>query len=85
MSYLYDKSFAIMKCNSWEEKVAVESIFSAVEKMINELVPQIVEKYINEHKEKLLIEIDTVLNGKTINPNNINSAIREAILRQLNN
>ena len=31
MSYLYDKSFAIMKCNTWEEKIIIERLFSAVE------------------------------------------------------
>ena len=57
MSYLYDKSFAIMKCNSWEEKIVIERLFSAFEQMILEIVPQIVERYMNEHKDKMVLEI----------------------------
>lgn len=83
MSYLYDKSFAIMKCNNWEEKIMIERLFSAVEQMIIEIVPQMVEKYMNEHKDKIIIEIETMLNGKMINSDNIVSAIQDAIARQL--
>lgn len=83
MSYLYDKSFAIMKCNTWEEKIMIERLFSAVEQMIIEIVPQMVEKYMNEHKDKLILEIETMINGKMINSDNIVGAIQDVIARQL--
>lgn len=83
MSYLYDKSFAIMKCNTWEEKIMIERLFSAVEQMIIQIVPQMVEKYMNEHKDKLILEIETMINGKMINSDNIVGAIQDAIARQL--
>ena len=83
MSYLYDKSFAIMKCNSWEEKIKIESLFSAIEQMVLEIVPQMIEKYIDEHKDKLILDIETMINGKTINQDNIISAIQDTITRQL--
>lgn len=83
MNYLYDKSYAIMKCNSWEEKIMIEKLFSAVEQMVLQIVPQIVEKKMNEHKDKLIIEIEAMINGKMINSENIVSAIQDSIARQL--
>ena len=52
--------------------------------MILEMVPQIVERYMNEHKDKLILDIETMINGKMINSDNIVSAIQDAIARQLN-
>ena len=48
--------------------------------MINELVPQLVEKYINEHREKLIIDIETNVNGRYAAQGKIADAIREDII-----
>ena len=83
MGYLCDKSFAIINCKTWEETIAMENMFSAVEQMIIELVPQYVEKYLNENKDKIIFEIETLINGKIINSNNIVNAIHDEIVKQL--
>ena len=31
MSYLFDKSFAMMKCKTWEDRMIMERMFEAVE------------------------------------------------------
>ena len=85
MSYLYDKSFAIMKCNTWEEKIMIERLFSAVEQMVLEIVPKIVDKYMEEHKDKLILDVEPMINGKMIDSNNIVKAIQDIIVKQLNN
>ena len=85
MSYLYDKSYAIMKCNTWEEKIMIERLFSAVEQMVLEIVPKIVDKYMEEHKDKLILDVEPMINGKMIDSNNIVKAIQDIIVKQLNN
>ena len=52
--------------------------------MIYELVPQYVEKYMNEHKEKMVLDIQTLVNGKMVNSNNITDAIKEVLAKELN-
>lgn len=52
--------------------------------MVIEIVPQIIERYMNEHKDKLTLDIETTLNGKVVNSENIVSAIQDTIVRQLN-
>jgi len=51
--------------------------------MIYELVPIIVEKYINENQEKLLLNIQTIINGSCVGTNEIMDSIQKALFNQL--
>ncbi len=52
--------------------------------MINEVVPIMIEKYLNENQEKLLLSIETMVNGRRIGSERIVEEIKNAIATQLN-
>ena len=51
--------------------------------MIYELVPIIVEKYINENQEKLLLNIQTMINGHCVGTDAIIESIQKELVNQL--
>ena len=83
MSY-YGRSYAFMKCKSWEEREIVESILQEVERMINENVYKIIEQYLSQYKEKIVLEITTLVNGK-LSSDQIIKAIENEISNQIKN
>ena len=50
--------------------------------MIHELVPMIVEKYINENQEKLLLNIQTMINGHCVGTDAIIESIQKELVNQ---
>ena len=84
MDYLYEKSLATANCKSLDEKSMIDRLFTAVERMVEQKVPFMVDKYINEYKDKLIIDIETMINGKMVNSDSIVSAIQETVAKQLN-
>ena len=85
MGYMYEKSLAIMKCKNNEEKIAMDNMFTVVEQMIKEEVMQYVEKYMNEYKDRMILEIAAMINGKVVNLENLGNMIRDVIVKKLNN
>lgn len=83
MNYLYDKSYIIATQKKWEDKIMIERLFSAIESMVNEAIPIAVEKYITEHKEKILVDIETVINGKSIGSDRLVEEIQNMIANEL--
>lgn len=82
MSY-YDRSLAFSMCNSWKERAIVESILQEVDKMINENVPKVIEQYLNQNKERMILDIETSINGHMIDSDSISRAIQEEVLNRL--
>ena len=53
--------------------------------MIKEEVMQYVEKYMNEYKDRMILEIAAMINGKVVNLENLGNMIRDVIVKKLNN
>ena len=83
MNYLYDKSYIIATQKKLEDKIMIERLFSAIESMVNEAIPIAVEKYITEHKGKILVDIETVINGKSIGSDRLVEEIQNMIANEL--
>ena len=82
-NYLYDKSYIIASQKTAQDRIDMERLFQTVEQMINELVPNIVEKYINENQEKLLLNIQTMINGHCVGTDAIIESIQKELVNQL--
>ena len=83
MSYSYDKSYIIATQKKWEDKVMIERLFQTIEQMIDERVPIAVYKYINEHKDKLLIDVETSINGKSIESDKIIEDLQNMLVEHM--
>ena len=75
MAYFTDKSYLMAGAKTAEQRIFIENLFSAIERMIDEKI----EKYFLEHKEMLEISIKTLLNDAVINM----PAIKEEIINQI--
>ena len=51
--------------------------------MINDLVPIMIEKYMNENQEKLLLNIQTMINGHSVGTDEIMQSIQKELVNQL--
>lgn len=72
-----------MQCKNIDEKIMIERLFSTVEKMINDSVPLMIERYMNANKDKLILDIETMINGRMIDSDDIVNAIQKEIAKKL--
>ena len=82
-NYLYDKSLIIANQKTAQDRVDMERMFQIFENMISETVPSLVEKYINEHKDQLILDIQTMINGRCVDANGIVEEIQKSLANQL--
>lgn len=80
----YDKSYVIGMQKNWEDRIMIERLFQAVEEMIQSIVPLEVEKYITEHMDKIVMDIQTMVNGKSVNSEGLIEEIKNIIIKELN-
>lgn len=51
--------------------------------MINDLVPIMIERYLNENQEKVLLKIETMINGHSVGSQAIMDSIQKELVNQL--
>lgn len=81
MAYFTGISYLTAGAKSAEERVFLEKLFLVIDQMIDEKI----EKYISEHKEALLIDLKTTLNGKIVDLPAVKGELVNQIIEQLRN
>ena len=81
MSYFRSMTNLFANTKSYEEMEALENLFSVINQMIDEKV----KKAIADHREELIIDIKTMLNGKMVDIPAIKDEINKQIIKGLSN